>query len=128
MVTSNVEVRFPGRRLAARLSALGAVLAFTLVSAPVTAPSQAEPTIPTVGYPGSVTVRMTYVGVSLTYEANATGWARTGTTCIDWKLFYGKSSGPNGTTEWTQVKSGRKCGTGSFETGQFWHLSECRNV
>lgn len=48
--------------------------------------------------------------LTLSYSANATGWARSGQVCIEWELQY-KEIGPN--ESYRTHSSGSKCGTGS---------------
>ncbi|MFI5627211.1 hypothetical protein ACIA03_27385 [Nocardioides sp. NPDC051685] len=68
-------------------------------------------------YPGTVTANVTYNAgdLTLTYSANANGWASTGTTCIDWVLEYKDF----GISSWKTVDSGTKCGKRTVSTPTF---------
>lgn len=63
--------------------------------------------------PGSVTVRLSVKGVEQTYGANATGWSRSGKTCVTYGVQLGQWDGKKFT--WVKtVDSASKCGYGSF--------------
>jgi hypothetical protein len=96
----------------ARLSAILIAVLIGLVVNPLAPSAHAVPSV----YPGSTTARLVFQpagGGTLTYSANATGWASSGEVCIHWKLSW-KDIGPD--ESYVEVDSGHKCGTGSVST------------
>lgn len=68
--------------------------------------------------PGSVTARLVRSDTNLlTYSANATGWSRNGTVCINWVFKLGKNGGGgDGMVDFVEKDAGTECGVGSTST------------